>query len=418
LSLAALKVIAAYLRRLCDFSNDCDGGRGRGLDIAPSLQPHVEVFCDVLMPKLADDKVAVRHHAAAAMSALVRAATLPPLIDPLCGRGGLRSAAWRAREGAIRVFMAGLLWDGTTSGVSCAAGGSGAGGGTAASGAEDAARGRPRVRPRQQLPSAAEESGRRKYCLRCDPKVVVTSLGAMPADSHPEVREVAMAALALVQAVYGDEIDVIQTLQSKGYLSFASTAAAGTTVKGGGAGITARAQAETMSALLSRLSQPKIDMPVLSAEGLVEFRHRRCVGNGALGSGGGGGGGSGGGGDEARANGAQRNRRSLDQEDSAPSAKGAARGVVEGAAAASGAGSAMPTRRHSVDSSGSHASSGRQPAAGAAGSGGAAAVTLQRPASDHATNARFGVSNGVNEAGRQAAEDWRAKTWGFETEKL
>ncbi|CAM9460501.1 unnamed protein product [Scytosiphon promiscuus] len=182
--------------------------------------PHLARVFQALAARLGDHKVAARHHAMAALSALVRVVGLPQTA-PYLTRHGLRSAAWRAREGALKLIIVGVLSprrrsqrspQTLTSSVSRDAAAVSSLPATGEGPAEVSAR------DERMLSGSVWQEGGMTPAM--EKSQLVREVGSLLSDDRPEVRHASIEALALAADVWEkNETEFFQMLISAELLS-------------------------------------------------------------------------------------------------------------------------------------------------------------------------------------------------------
>ncbi|CAM9143750.1 unnamed protein product [Ectocarpus fasciculatus] len=272
------------------------------LAVREHIQPHLDLIIPPLVVKLGDHKIAARHHAMLVLSTVVRVAGLASAIPRLLlARDGLLSAAWRAKEGAVKLVIAGLLcWKPSApssvgsgaSGVSVGRGvagerlGHGRGaflGGNGDEGLTDdgehenvgrrpgrgeglsagrsngndskrkdfhSASRSPAMPPRGAHGCGHRGNGGAALMSTADKEQLVRDLGSLLADERPEVRRAAVEALAVAASVWGaNDMDVFRVLERAGLLR----------------------SSEPRRLVAARLNDPTSSLPNIGPDGIVNF---------------------------------------------------------------------------------------------------------------------------------------------------
>eukprot|EP00752_Nemacystus_decipiens_P014589 g12992.t1 len=199
------------------------GGKGHahragGVSVADSANRSspsrvAEIIATVL--RLSDDAdfkiVAARHHAMVVLCSLVRVVGLPSAAR-LLAQHGLRSQAWRAREGTLRLVIAGLL---SWTKLASAGFGTGAKAGTRRNGN---LRGEGQAVPPTKVPgTGGTEHGAAGATAA---EEILRDVGALLKDERPEVRFASVEALAVAADVWkGGGVDVPEVLERAKLLS-------------------------------------------------------------------------------------------------------------------------------------------------------------------------------------------------------
>ncbi|CAM9098373.1 unnamed protein product [Ectocarpus sp. 4 AP-2014] len=271
------------------------------LAVREYIKPHLDLIIPPLIVKLGDHKVAARHHAMLVLSAVVRVSGLASDTPRLLlARDGLLSAGWRAREGAAKLVIAGLLcWkpssassvDSDALGLSAGRGvagerlGHGRGtfmggnggegltedehqsggrrpgrgeGGSARNGNGNDSKRRhlhspsrsPAMPPRGAQGCDRWENGGAAMMSTADKEQLVCDVGSLLADERPEVRRAAVEALAVTASMWATkDIDVFRVLERAELLR----------------------SNESRRLVAARLHDPTSSLPSIGPDGVVNF---------------------------------------------------------------------------------------------------------------------------------------------------